>query len=307
MTIRQLPRLTAQHIEIDTAPDKFGFLESSIHLINDAPAMQQRMDEEGYLFLPGLLNRNEVLAARRTVANKLAALNLLDPSYDLMECVAAPDADVSFMRELAVDNPELMKVLYAGPMWNFFEKFFGEPALHFDYTWFRAVSPGHGTPAHMDVVYMGRGTKRLYTAWTPIGDVPLDMGGLLLLEHSHKYERLNNGYGAKDVDTFCENRVGTGFTKMGGGGNIRAGGALSNDLITLRERLGGRWLTSDYSAGDVLIFSVYTVHGSLDNHSNRIRLSSDSRYQRASEPADHRWMGANPIAHGPEGKRGMIC
>lgn len=305
--IRQLPRLTAQHAEIDTAPDKFGFLKSSTQLAGDAAALRQRMDEDGYLFLPGLLNRDEVLAARRTVATKLAALNLLDPAHDLMDCIAAPGVDVTFMRELALENPELMKVLYAGPLWSFFENFFGEPALHFDYTWFRAVSPGHGTPAHMDVVYMGRGTKRLYTTWTPIGDTPLEMGGLVVLEGSHKHERLNKGYATKDVDTFCENRVGADFVKMGGGGNIRSGGSLSNNLVTLRERLGGRWLTSDYQAGDVLIFSVYLVHGSLDNHTNRIRLSSDSRYQRASEPADHRWMGPNPIAHGPEGKRGMIC
>jgi len=94
---------------------------------------------------------------------------------------------------------------------------------------------------------------------------------------------------------------------MGGGGNIRAGGALSNDIIRLRDRLGGRLLTADFRAGDVLLFSVFLVHGSLDNRSDTIRLSSDSRYQSAAEPADHRWIGPNPIAHGPEGKRGMIC
>ena len=45
-----------------------------------------------------------------------------------------------------------------------------------------------------------------------------------------------------------------------------------------------------------------TVHAALDNLSevNRCRLSSDSRYQLASEPADERWNGHNPIAHGPD-------
>jgi hypothetical protein len=50
-----------------------------------------------------------------------------------------------------------------------------------------------------------------------------------------------------------------------------------------------------------------TVHASLDNHSNRIRLSSDSRYQLASEPADERWVGAAPVGHGVGGKRGKAC
>jgi ectoine hydroxylase-related dioxygenase (phytanoyl-CoA dioxygenase family) len=66
-------------------------------------------------------------------------------------------------------------------------------------------------------------------------------------------------------------------------------------------------LTSEYRAGDALIFSMFTVHASLDNRSNRIRLSSDSRYQPASALADERWVGPNPIAHGQAGKRGKIC
>jgi len=50
-----------------------------------------------------------------------------------------------------------------------------------------------------------------------------------------------------------------------------------------------------------------TVHASLDNQTNRFRLSSDSRYQLASEPADERWIGAHPAGHGPAGKKGKIC
>jgi Phytanoyl-CoA dioxygenase (PhyH) len=305
--IRTLPRLTASQFEIDTAPDKFGFLESSVHLSQNAAALNERMAAEGYLYMPGLLNRDEVLSARRVCAERLAERELLDPNCDVMDCVARKDANTAFMAELAQTNAPLMSVLYAGPMMQFFETLIGGPALHYDYTWFRAVAPGKGTQPHMDIVYMGRGTKRLYTAWTPVGDVPIETGGLLILERSHQHDRLNNGYGSKDVDTFCENRRETGYTKMGGGGNIADGGVLSHNPVKLRDRLGGRWLTADFKAGDVLIFSVFTVHCSLDNHSNQIRLSSDSRYQSAAEPADHRWMGPNPIAHGPEGKRGKIC
>ena len=73
----------------------------------------------------------------------------------------------------------------------------------------------------------------------------------------------------------------------------------------MRERYGGRWLTTDFQLGDLLIFTMYTLHCSLENHSpvNRIRLSSDTRYQLASEPADERWIGDDPIAHGPEAQR----
>jgi hypothetical protein len=77
--------------------------------------------------------------------------------------------------------------------------------------------------------------------------------------------------------------------------------------VTLREKLGGRWLTTEFRMGDVLTFTMGTVHASLDNHTNRFRLSSDSRYQLASEPIDDRWIGEKPPAHGPQGKRTRIC
>ena len=59
--------------------------------------------------------------------------------------------------------------------------------------------------------------------------------------------------------------------------------------------------------GDLLTFTLGTVHASLDNHSDRIRLSSDSRYQRASEPADERWIGPSPLGHSRAAKRGRVC
>ena len=55
--------------------------------------------------------------------------------------------------------------------------------------------------------------------------------------------------------------------------------------------------TSSFEMGDVLIFGMYTMHASLDNTTNRFRLSTDTRYQRADEPVDERWIGDNPIAH----------
>jgi len=59
--------------------------------------------------------------------------------------------------------------------------------------------------------------------------------------------------------------------------------------------------------GDVLTFGMYTLHCSLDNHSDRVRLSADSRYQLASEPADHRWTGEEPPAHAVDVREGRIC
>lgn len=306
-----LPRLFSLGQELDTSSACFGMLQSSMDLIDDAEALRARMDEDGYLYLPGYLNRDDVLEARDEIASRLEAQGHLDPNFPCHELVARRDSHSNFQPELTNDNAPLRKVLYDGPMMKFYARFFGatqeNPVRHFDFTWFRTVAPGMSTAPHMDIVYMGRGTHNLLTAWTPIGDVTLEMGGLMVLEKSHRHERLNNNYGQKDVDKFCSNKRGESYTGMGGGGNISSGGWLSKNPVKLRENLGGRWLTGEYSAGDLLTFKMNTIHAGIDNQSNRIRLSSDSRYQLSSEPVDERWVGENPIAHGPNAKRGMIC
>lgn len=302
-----LPRLTASQRPVDTDPARFGELESSIGLVGDPQALRERMQQEGYLYLPGYLDRAEVLAARQEIAERLAAAGHTAPGTAAADLVARAGLEIAFMPELTRDNPPLHKLLYSGRMIAFYEQLLGGEVRHYDYTWLRTVAPGRGTAPHMDIVFMGRGTTNLYTAWTPLGDIPLEMGGLMILERSHQHERLNNGYGRKDVDEYCVNHVGEGYTKMGGGGNIAPGGWLSKNPATLREHLGGRWLTASFSAGDLLTFTMFTVHTSLDNHSDRIRVSSDTRYQLASDPVDERWIGDEPPGHGPTIKKGMIC
>ncbi|HEX8551860.1 MAG TPA: phytanoyl-CoA dioxygenase family protein [Abditibacteriaceae bacterium] len=293
--------------QLDTSPECFGELHDSSDVSHDFAELNARLKRDGYLFLRGYLDREKVRAARLHCAERLAEYGNIDTSYPLEDAVVAEGKSSTFAPDLAVGNEPLMEVLYAGAMIELYEGLFGEKVRHFDFTWMRAMSPGQGTAPHLDSVYMNRGTQRLFTSWTPLGDVSLEEGGLCILENSHTHQRIIDGYGKKDVDAFCENRVGANYTGMGGGGNIREGGALSINPVKLRRNLGGRWLTSEYRMGDLLIFSIYTIHASLDNQSNRIRLSSDSRYQRASEPADERWIGPNPIGHGANAKRAMIC
>jgi hypothetical protein len=323
-TNADLPRLYARGQELDTSPDAFGFLRDSSEVAGDADALRERMAEDGYLFLPGLLNRDEVIEARRVVTDRLLAEGLLDPDYPAMAGrLRADKPNPYFKPELTRDNAALARVLYDGPMMELFTRFFGEPVRHFDFTWFRAVGPGKGTAPHCDVVYMGRGTKDLYTAWTPVADIPLTVGGLMVLEGSHRESRRIPGYLEADVDTYCENgpnaeAVRTGeirwehWEKWQTPGAGWSGAITDDDPPGLRERLGGRWLTArEYRMGDVLIFSMRTVHASIDNQTATIRLSSDSRYQRASDPADERWIsgpnGEAPPAHGLTIKRGRIC
>jgi ectoine hydroxylase-related dioxygenase (phytanoyl-CoA dioxygenase family) len=287
-------------------PDASGLLHDSSADLDDIEALRARMARDGYLFLRSLLDRASVLEARAEITRRLQIGGVLAPGTDSMDAFAgsrATQLDRATKAGLTRDNTPLHSLLYAGPMMAFFDRFFGEPTRHYDFTWFRAVPPGRGTPVHADVVFMGRAERdRLFTAWTPLGDIDTVQGGLMILEGSCGSPELARSYYELDVDVRCINRDDK-RDEWDKGTN----GWLTSDPAMIRRRLGGRWLTSPYRAGDVLLFSVFTVHASLDNHSDRFRLSADSRYQPASKPADGRWIGPNPTGHGPEGKRDLIC
>ncbi len=293
--------------ELDTSPETFGELVDSSRIRGDGPALRERMREDGYLYLRGYLDADLVSEARVAICRRLAEKGLVDEDLPISEAVAT---GLALSREkdafgIGRDEPALLRLLYSGKMIEFFELFLAEPVRHFDYTWLRALPPGPGTPPHGDSPFMNRGTHALYTAWTPLGDVDLELGGLMVLEASHLIGDIKHGYGMKDVDAYCANRADAAAYRSG---EKSWSGHLSRDPVRLRETLGGRWLTTEFSAGDMLIFSIFTIHASLDNTStNRLRLSSDSRYQAASEPADERWVGVNPVGHGAGGKHGMIC
>ena len=285
-------------------------LRPSSDAISDMKELRWRFERDGYLFLPGLLDRDQVLDARIEMLRKLEAAGYLHPDYPLQDGVARPDFDHPFIPGLAKDNAPLLKVLYDGPMMAFYGRFLGGAVRHFDYTWCRSKPPGltTATPPHYDIVFMGRGTQRLHTSWTPLGDMPVEMGGLMILENSHRLEEVKADYGQLDVDAYCTNY--TDAAKIESGEKQWQnpnGGAYSKDAIATQSELGRRWLTTDYAMGDLLIFSMYTMHASMDNQTDRIRLSTDTRYQLALEPVDERWIGENPIAHGLQSKRGMIC
>lgn len=289
-------------------PSHMGWLRSSIDLLGKPAALRERMSVEGYLYMPGLLNHDEVWEARREIVRRLAAGNCLKPGTDPMDAIINPDKKGSnFQPELAIGNQPLMRLIYDGPLMAFFSEFLGEAVRHFDYTWLRSVGPGHGTQSHCDSVYMGRGTPNLFTAWVPLGDVDFSLGGLIVAPGTNNNQRLKETYGSQDVDGFCENKPNArGWGKMNG----TSGGLKGNPNQIRRSVAGpdGKWLTAEYRAGDALIFTIHTVHASLDNRTpDRIRFSSDSRYQRASEPADERWIGPHPTAHGQASKRGRIC
>lgn len=305
-TLTSLPQLYSYGRPLDMDDDKVGLLRDSSDAAEDFEELRRRFAEDGYLYMRGYLDREQVLGVRGRITEQLAQADVLDPAHPKMDAVCKPDSGYGFKPEFATENAELQELLYSGRLVEFYRQFYGEEIRHYDFTWLRAIGPGKGTNPHCDLPYMGRGTHGHMTCWMPYGDISFELGGLMILENSHKRMDLLESYVYRDVDEFCENKPEQKKKAEEGGWTFT--GTLSQNPPVIRNKFGGRWLTTEFRAGDFLTFGMFLVHASLDNRSgNRLRISSDSRYQRASEPVDDRWVGANPTGHSKAGKRGRIC
>lgn len=305
--------------DLDTSPEAFGYLnEFTADPLIETAAAQEACERDGYLYVKGFWNRQDIVEVRQLLTRRMAHHGFLDPDHDPMQAIPHPDLlkginerdkGSATLDGIADEVPEIQDILYRDRIINFFSLFLGGPVLHFDQIWFRAMAPGFGTVPHCDLVYMGRGTHNLYTSWIPWSDIDLRTGGLMILENSLNHEETLSQYLDRDVDDYCENRPLPDHLDLEATSDNKVwGGWLSKNPCSLREKLGGRWLTSpNFEMGDLLTFSMKLVHASLDNQSNHIRISSDTRYQLAADPADERWVGPAPRGHVGYHKRGRVC
>jgi hypothetical protein len=314
---------TARGRALDLSDDAFGWLRPSDAIVGDADALRERLEEDGYLFLPGLLDREAVRAGRMELLRRVQTYGALHPEHPAEDGILRPDADGT---GLAQDDPmwsaTLTSVLQGGAVMDFFADLLDGEARSYDFIWLRSQGPGDGVEPHCDIVFMGRGTPDVLTAWTPFGDIPLGGGGLMVLEGSHRESvvRLAD-YLRQDVDSYCDNGPNADAVRTGDmhwehwQGPVPGkdwGGEIAEDAVALRAEWGGRWLTApQFRMGDVLLFTMRTVHAGTDNATRALRLSTDSRYQRADAPVDERWVrghhGEAPIGHGLDAKVGRIC
>ena len=81
MTLAPSPslRLVSGGAALDTSPEHFGPLVDSSELLGDREALNARIARDGYLYLPGLLNRADVLEARREITRRLNDAGQIKP------------------------------------------------------------------------------------------------------------------------------------------------------------------------------------------------------------------------------------
>ena len=72
--------LTSIDLRLDASASALGELRSSTDVVDDPAVLGERMREEGYLFLRGYLDADEVLEARAEITRRLAGHGLLENS-----------------------------------------------------------------------------------------------------------------------------------------------------------------------------------------------------------------------------------
>ncbi len=239
------------------------FLDST-SVCADGAALKGRLERDGYLFIRGLLPRENVMAVRKRLLEKAAGGGWLDPSEPVEAGIAngaaaCKDPEEQYMRvfrHLWADE-ELHRLRTHPSALGLFERIFGEPALAHPMFVQRNIFPQRGdfdftTGVHQDRVHIGGATS--YAMWMPLGDCPREKGTLAVAAGSHRQGILE--------------------TKVGSG----AGG------MDISVPIPGTWHTGAFKAGDALIFSDVTVHKALPNLTREIRQSFDARYQPASQP-----------------------
>lgn len=249
----------------------------SNHALNDTARLNEIIDKHGYLFLRGVAPKDKLLQLRRDILQLCAEAGWLDSSADLMDGIWSgegpytegnPDYMAVYRKVIHLqsfedvpESPELIDLV---------RPLTGDPVLLHRRKIGRITFPqnvAQTIPAHQDFYYI-RGTPRTFTMWMPLGDCPMQLGGLAVLSQSNR-------------DGFIDHRRFSGK-------NVAFG--LEDDQLPT----GLQWHASDFELGDVLIFHSYTVHKALPNLTpNRLRLSIDNRYQQAQDAIEPGSMGTH--------------
>ena len=264
--------------------ERVGELRDSSAEAGDAAALARRLADDGYVFLRGALDVGEVRAARAEVLERLVEVGEIRPPA--AEGIATGQSrraesvgDLGAFWKSVSEGPALRRVTHGARLHALLARIAGAPVRAHDYLFLRAAPVGRDDRAPLRLpVLRARHRARLHELGAA-GRRSATDGPLVIVEGSHRFADLHDGVRGFDVvyDTSRKAQLATDFAEF----------AASRDC---------RLLTADFRAGDVCVFGMFTLHGSLDNHSaiGRVRLSCDVRYQPAAEPIDPRYFGPNP-------------
>jgi Phytanoyl-CoA dioxygenase (PhyH) len=226
-------------------------LADSRRLAGDPVALTARLTADGYVFLRGLLPAERVRAVGEMVAATLGAGGWTAAGAPRLSPAAGPHEALGDPAYRAA----LMKVgfnalPYLAPLRETIRRILGPGSFSYPVKVLRAVppeAPGQRTRGrYVHYDYTVSGVQDMLTTWMPLTDVPAELGGLAVRPGGHR------------------------------------DGPRRPHPLAGTER---GWATTDFRAGDVIIFHCLTPHAALPNRTHILRLSADFRWQQPRCPA----------------------
>lgn len=269
---------------IEVPDELLGELRDSTALRGDGGALKDRMATEGYVFVREAVGRELVLAAREESLSRLAEVGeIAEPAIEGIFTGESRRrervSDLGAFWKSVSEGPALRRVTHGPELRELAAHCIGEPCHPHDYMFLRVGTPGKATDLHYDLPFFCRGSQRVHTVWIALGEIPLELGPLMVLEGSQAYEDLIAPIRQVDYDNVNTPRL-----------------AAREDAVTMARLRGTRLLSTHFHPGDAILFSMTLMHGSFDHHSadNRVRLSCDIRFQPIADPTDPRYFGPDP-------------
>ena len=282
--------LTSNGYTLSRAPERLGALVPS-DPATPQDALKAQYRAQGYLWLKGFFPRDEVLAFRRRFFVAFQPTGLLEFGTDPIDGIYSGTEDKRRTNKVLIEQARTAayeSFCLQPRLWTFYDAFLEGPSYLHKRKIIRYLTPGSdwATPAHYDLIYLRGGTDRVVSSWIPLGDVPLEMGGLVYLEGSDALGReMEAEFSRQNAELSPEERI-SAYNK-----NMSEGGWVGKNLPAMADKFDKRWLVADYEAGDMVVHSPYMIHASTDNRdaAGRIRLSTDIRYQNVRDEIDARW------------------
>ncbi|OAL02006.1 hypothetical protein IQ06DRAFT_273040 [Phaeosphaeriaceae sp. SRC1lsM3a] len=297
-------------------PEQVGELKQS------SPSMpleeiRRRYNEDGYVFLKGLLPRDDVLKAREEYFKMLSPSGVLKPGTQPVDGIFDADKDAAdfpgigagaaggngrpgaetaekfvdlaleahyahWYKETFCKHPVLRDFIARMTGW-------GENTLGIRRSLLRNNTPGNkAIGVHYDQIFLRHGEPTSVTAWIPMGDVSLTGGGLIYLEKGHTLGReIEADFTRKATESgLSEEEAKNAFNQ-----NMLSTGLLADGPREYSDTFDRQWLVTSYEAGDVVLHNPFAIHASTMNYdpNHIIRVGTDLRFVDSSKPWDKRW------------------
>lgn len=283
--------LTSNGFPLVTSSEQLGRL-TSCSMQTPIDRLREQLKADGYIWLRGFFPREEIMALRKRYFERMRPTGILadglDPAEGIFSGRRDPTGQTTKILSEFVRTAAYESFCFQPHLWQFYEELLGGDVYLHKRKIVRQTYPHDPktTDAHYDLIYLRGGTDTVLSSWIPLGDIPLEMGGLTYLEGSDAFGRqMEAEFAARNATLSPEERV-SAYNR-----NMSATGGIGKDLSALVKRYNTRWLVADYEAGDMVVHTSYMIHAATQNSSseNRMRLSTDIRYQRIREEIDARW------------------